>query len=106
LLDEPINDKFDSTFADALSVSCETDQHICTPTGKNLFKVSKITLEKRPFGLFSGVIFLTLNMFLPAGRIHHQKQFTNYLSAGKKLFKVRKITIVNNDRAAFIKLFF
>jgi len=38
------------------------------PVGKRLLKVSKITLEQKPDGLCSSVIFLTLNMFLPVGR--------------------------------------
>ena len=35
--------------------------------GKYLFKVSKITLEQRPFGRWSNVILLTLNRYLPTG---------------------------------------
>jgi len=38
------------------------------PVGKNLFKVSKITIEKRPFGLCPDVIFLTLKRFLITGK--------------------------------------
>jgi len=57
--------------------------HIQLPAGKNLFKVSKITLEQRPFGLGSSVISLTLNKFLPGG--YNQSQY-DYIIFSKGLF--------------------
>jgi len=59
------------------------------PAGKSLFKVSKITLEQRP-----SVILLTLNRFLPAGKV----LVTNYNSTSFPVLLVTVFLIVSCQR--------
>ena len=66
-----INNNSETKAVELLFIVCATI--LCrtlNPVGKYLFKVSKITLEQRPSGRCSNAILLTLNRYLPTGKLH------------------------------------
>jgi len=60
-----------------------------TPAGKSLLKVSKVTIEQRPNGLFSSVTLLTFNRFLPAGTSYISSFQENLFGGGHEAIFIR-----------------
>ena len=52
--------------------------HWANPVGKYTFKVSNITLEQRSIERCSNVILLTLNRYLPTGKLSHTYVFVKF----------------------------